>query len=413
MMEDWPHDLIEDCLPPSQDSIQAGDAPSKTDAEYHPVILDFKASIEGDPYLFMLFHQMFDQRCETPAFQKDVPGSRQAQNYEEMLASMNAALRRAPEFNVFFACPITAIIHHLISTPAGKAAFLSPAVNNALHKILKEWSRYLSSKDSRYVLNKDPQKGWLGRDAMVKMPSFETDFVCDPTAQYYGFNSWDDFFTRRLRSCVRPIDSLHNDNAIINACESAPFRLAHNLNSRDIFWLKSQPYSVEHMLAGDPLAQCFSGGSVYQAYLDETSYHRWHSPVTGIVVRAFVQEGTYYSRCPAEDYAPGILQSSQAYLAQVATRAIVFLQAENSAIGLICFLAVGMLETSSSEITVYEGQKVRKGDELGTFHYGGSTYCLLCRPGVCVNFDLRGQTPGIGARNIPINATIATVVDEG
>ena len=53
-------------------------------------------------------------------------------------------------------------------------------------------------------------------------------------------------------------------------------------------------------------------------------------------------------------------------------------------------MAVGMVEISSCEVTVFAGQQVFKGQEMGIFHFGGSTHCLIFRPGVNLNFDLRG-----------------------
>jgi phosphatidylserine decarboxylase len=76
----------------------------------------------------------------------------------------------------------------------------------------------------------------------------------------------------------------------------------------------------------------------------------------------------------------------------------------------MCVLAVGMAEVSSCQITVYEGQHVMKGEQLGMFHYGGSTHCLIFRPEVQLEFDHHGHKPGLHARNIPVNARIATVV---
>ena len=83
---------------------------------------------------------------------------------------------------------------------------------------------------------------------------------------------------------------------------------------------------------------------------------------------------------------------------------------DNSYIGLMCVLAVGMAEVSSCQITVYEGQHVRKGDQIGMFHYGGSSHCLLFRPEVKLEFDHHGQKPGLHAANSHVNAHIATVV---
>ena len=89
---------------------------------------------------------------------------------------------------------------------------------------------------------------------------------------------------------------------------------------------------------------------------------------------------------------------------------MVFIEADNPAIGLMCVLPVGMAEVSTCEITVYEGQHVKKGDQLGMFHFGGSTHCLMFRAGVRLDFDLHGQTPGLTSSNIPVNARIATVI---
>jgi phosphatidylserine decarboxylase len=76
----------------------------------------------------------------------------------------------------------------------------------------------------------------------------------------------------------------------------------------------------------------------------------------------------------------------------------------------MCLIAVGMAEVSGCQITAYEGQRVRKGDQIGMFHFGGSTHCLLFRPGVRLEFDHHGQKPGLEAKNIPVNTRIARLV---
>ena len=208
---------------------------------------------------------------------------------------------------------------------------------------------------------------------------------------------------------MRPVSAPDDDRVIVNACESAPYRTACNVHAHARFWIKDQPYSLLHMLAGDSLAPQFVGGTVYQAFLSALSYHRWHSPVSGRVVKAYVQPGTYYAETLAEGLDPAGPNDSQAYITEVATRAMIFIQADNPDIGLMCFMPVGMAEVSTCAITVYEGQHVKKGDQLGMFHFGGSTHCLIFRPGVKLTFDLHGQTPSLNSSNIPVNETIAIV----
>ncbi|MFZ4537574.1 phosphatidylserine decarboxylase family protein [Propionivibrio sp.] len=376
-----------------------------------PVIEEFKVMIENDPELFMSFTQMFDQIPRTAPYLEDPVGHPQVRDYREMLRVMNQVLTQAPEFNQtdLVGFPINAIVNWAMGTPAGASAFLNEKVNRQLKKILNQWAVFLRSPDSRTVLTNDPKTGWFGRDARLAMPTFDKDFESNPSLPYHGFVSWDDFFTRSFRENRRPVASPTDDRVIANACESAPYRLAKNVQLRDQFWIKDQPYSLSHMMAGDPLVEQFAGGTVYQAFLSALSYHRWHSPVSGRIVKTRLIDGSYYAQTPAVGFDPAGPNESQGYITQVASRALVFIEADNSEIGLMAVMFVGMAEVSSNEITVYEGQHVKKGDQLGMFHFGGSTHTLIFRPQVNLDFDLHGQTPGLNSKNIPVRAQIAKV----
>jgi len=386
----------------------------KTQAEakaLHPVIADFQYLIENDAEIAMLFHQMFEQVPRKPPYNRDPTGKPQVRSYRHMLQLLNTIMTHAPEFNEsgLVGCPINTIFDWSMGTAAGLTAFLNERVNAQLKKILNAWSRFLSSSDSTYVLNDHPRRGWFGADAQKVMPNFEKEFKCEPHQPHYGFRSWDDFFTREFRPAVRPVASPEDDAVIVNVCESAPYRLARHVKQHDKFWIKSQPYSIAHMLANDTLVPLFVGGTVYQAYLSPLSYHRWHSPVSGTVAKAYVKDGTYYSEAPSEGFDPAGPNDSQGYITAVATRAFIFIEADNPDIGLMCVMPVGMAEVSTCELTVYEGQHVKKGDQIGMFHFGGSTHCLIFRPSVNLEFDLHGQTPGLRSKDIPVNSRIATV----
>ena len=222
-----------------------------------------------------------------------------------------------------------------------------------------------------------------------------------------------DFFTRKVRDSARPVASPENDLAIANCCESRVYNIERDVKLRDRFFAKGQPYSILDMLAHDPLAEKFAGGTIYQAFLSALSYHRWHSPVSGTVRRAFVKEGTYFSEPLFEGVGePGQteislagLTQSQGYLSALATRAIILIEADEPAIGLIAFIGIGMDEVSTCEITVKEGQKIKKGQETGMFHFGGSTHCVLFRKGV----KLEGF-PEVGKKeNVPVRSQLAVV----
>ncbi|MFQ2544502.1 phophatidylserine decarboxylase associated domain-containing protein [Aeromonas caviae] len=206
-----------------------------------------------------------------------------------------------------------------------------------------------------------------------------------------------------------------DDSVIANACESAPLQVVTGVRRQDAFWLKGQPYSLDNLLDFDPRAAAFEGGTLYQAFLSALSYHRWHSPVSGTVRSVKVVNGSYYLANRHQGFDspagpdPSAPNQSQPFLTAVATRALIFIEADNPKIGLMCVVPVGMAEVSSCEVTVQPGQRIAKGEQLGMFHFGGSTHCLLFRPGVELAFDFYGQQPGLEATNLRINTALARV----
>ncbi|KAJ3536566.1 hypothetical protein NM688_g6820 [Phlebia brevispora] len=72
----------------------------------------------------------------------------------------------------------------------------------------------------------------------------------------------------------------------------------------------------------------------------------------------------------------------------------------------MCFMGVGMAEVSTCEVTVTPGQVVKKGDQLGMFHFGGSTHCLIFRPETKITFTTDDYPQG---QNIQLYAPIAAV----
>ena len=377
------------------------------------VLRRFANVVTADPALNLLFSEMFGQVPEEPPFHQDPAGGPRLLDFPHMLRLMARLLQQAPEFNEtrMVGLPLHTMLNWAMGTKSGFFAFLHPEVNRCLKDILNEWGRFLKSPESRYVLTDDADIGWFSAAARKKMPDFERDFQCDDASPYHGFLSWDDFFTRRLKAGARPVAAPKDDLVVVNPCEAAPFKIARNVKPLDLFWIKSQPYSLHEMMAHNPLAEHFEGGTVYQAYLDAYNYHRWHSPVSGTIVEAFVTDGSYFSATLAVEPAESLSRHAQGYLAHVATRAILFIQADHPAIGLLCLVAIGMGEVSTCEITVAVGQHAEKGSQLGMFHFGGSTTCLVFRPEVDIEFDLNGVTPDVHAKKLLVNSLLANVVE--
>jgi phosphatidylserine decarboxylase len=349
----------------------------------HPVIVEFQHLIDTDPVVRMYLERMITEVPQNRDYQK-----RHLTSVDQLLRLINEVLTVAPEFgNQAVTLPLGAILDWTMGTAAGFAAYRDPRVNAMLKKILTAWGAFLDSRNSLYVLNDSPT-GWTSEAAQQAIGIDQ--FQYDPDDEHWGFASWNDFFTRRFKDGARPVADPDDDTVIVSACESTPYGISTDVQRRDRFWIKSQPYSLQDMLADDQAVDEFVGGTVYQAFLSATDYHRWHSPVAGTIVRAFVQEGTYYSEADSEGADAVEPTNSQSYLAHVAARAVILIQADNPVIGLVAFVPVGMSDVSSCLIDpeVTPGHHVAKGDELGCFQFGGSTHCLVFRRGVIADFAL-------------------------
>ena len=378
----------------------------KNKKPFHPVMEEFQKFIEDDPIMFMYFTQMFEQQPMFPP----PPGSgdRKIKNYQQMLTIINHVLTTAPDYNTtgMVGFPINAILDFAMITPAGLAAFADAQVNAMFKKVLKVWTEFLDSADSLYVLNTTPN-GWMSPEAIEALNMEE--FIHDTSAPYWGFKAWNDFFIREFKPGMRPIAAPDDDKVIVSACESAPFALSNNVKKTNTFWIKGQPYSLEHMLDGHHV-DYFEGGTVYQAYLSAENYHRWHSPINGTVKESYLVDGTYYSEAASQGFDPAGPNNSQGYIAHTAARSMIFIESDDPTIGMVCLMPIGMAEVSSSVITVKDGQKVKKGDQIGYFQFGGSTHCLIFKKGAISEFALQAipQGPhGSDSPNVKVNSAIA------
>jgi|SRR5690242_2425609 len=169
------------------------------------------------------------------------------------------------------------------------------------------------------------------------------------------------------------------------------------------------------MLSQDPWHEKFIGGTIYQAFLSALSYHRWHSLVSGKLVKSYKVDDTYFSEPLftgiGDPHAKGNVdpegeKTGYGHLTATATRAIIFNEADNEDMGHVCFLGIGMTEVSTCNTTVKEGDHVRKGDQLGMFHYGGSTHCVIFEKGVELEGFPKTEDP---EHNVPVRSKLAII----
>jgi phosphatidylserine decarboxylase len=305
--------------------------------------------------------------------------------------------------------PFGAVFDAAMGTAAGFEAFRHPLINERLRDILNAWCDFLNSPDSLYVLNDSPN-GWRC-DAAKEAVGID-QYRYDPADEHWGFTCWNDFFTRRFKEGSRPVADPDDPAVITSAVEATPYKISTDVRLRDTFWAKYEPYSLADLLADEEGARPFVGGTVHQAFLSAINYHRWHAPVAGTVVRADRVHGTYFSEAESQGEGATEPSNSQGYLAHVATRAVIVLEADEPAIGRVGIVQIGMSDVSSCVLDehVRPGAHLAKGDELGYFQYGGSTTCLLFEPGVIREFAL-SAIPQPGDPDAPlqhVRARIAT-----
>ncbi|KAG2003680.1 phosphatidylserine decarboxylase [Coprinopsis cinerea AmutBmut pab1-1] len=385
---------------------QVGKERRRARVQHVPIVQQFANTINNDPELSALMDQIFLQSAKPPNLDT-------VDDFEELLHAMDGIVVSAPKYyiakdedgNVIgepVGVPMYLLFDLLSNTAAAYDLFRKPAFNDALKAVLDEWGRYLTTTQSNNVLN-DSDEGWFGRAALLSLEEgrgdFNSTYVCpDPYAVNRGYQSWDAFFTREVQPEARPVDLPTDKSLVHNACESTTYNIACDVKKYDQFWIKAQQYSLYDILnKDDQMADKFVGGTVYQAFLSPQDYHRWHAPVDGTIVNTVSVPGTYYAVLPdagADDDDPdlkpgdphGALIRSQGYLNVTAARALIYIQADNPDIGLICFVGIGMAEVSTCEIVVKEGQKVKTGDQIGMFHFGGSSHSIIFGPQSKVTF---------------------------
>lgn len=377
-------------------------------APLDPTLVALQELVSNDAILQPLSENMFTEVPNIPPYNEDPEGNQELRSFEEMLNAFNTLLTQGPAWNDIankvglIGCPFNAILDWPMATASGYMFFLYPSVNERLKAMLVQWEKFLTSPASTAVLPSwlsEPNGGLKFLLTMGNMDglkpattyTFPQLYVCpnpnDPTT--YGFQNWDLFFTRDFQPNIRPLEGEGDDSVIVHACESAPLQYpVTNVQMSDNFMGKNQRYSLQDMMDQHPLASRFVGGTVYQAFLSCLSYHQWHAPVSGTIRDTVLVAGTYYSQNIYQTFFghwpsqpdPAGPTWSQPYIASVAARGLIFLEADNPDIGLICFIAIGMTDTSGCEIIVKPGQHVKKGEKMGMFHFGGSSYCLVFGP---------------------------------
>lgn len=179
------------------------------------------------------------------------------------------------------------------------------------------------------------------------------------------FTSFDDFFARKLKSKARPIAVAHD--AIVFPADGRHL-LLQNTQHLPSYFIKGQKFNLKKLLQNDALVQQFQGGPVVISRLAPVDYHRFHFPYDAAIQKIYKVNGDYYSVNPiAIRKRIGIFFENK--------RIVSVLHTED--LGPVLMVAVGATCVGSIVQTAEVGRRYFKGEEMGYFHFGGSTVLTI------------------------------------
>ena len=213
----------------------------------------------------------------------------------------------------------------------------------------------------------------------------------DPS-DYASFNAW---FTRELKPGARTFDP--DPQAFLSPCDG---RISETgpLQENRILQAKGKDYSLQDLLANDPVCQQLTDGYFSTIYLSPKDYHRIHMPIGGRLQRMIHVPGRLFSVAPyTVRQVPRLFARNE--------RVISIFETDS---GPLVMVLVGAMLVSSTEtvwagevtptknkevsVTNYPNENIAlgKGDEMGRFNMG-STVILLMPPDTLKPLD------GLGA----------------
>ena len=204
-----------------------------------------------------------------------------------------------------------------------------------------------------------------------------------------GWLTFNQFFARELNPGLRPVSS-PSDNRVITSPADCTFRAAYDIASDStvpgIRVKRTHEYeSINHLLDNSQYSDVFANGKLVHYFLGPYSYHRFHTPVSGLLKECRAVQGLNYlevnlvdGQYDAPDNAGGGYEFNQA-------RGVVIIDTSLSGcgdVGLVAIVPVGMCQVSSVNMTAQVGNILEKGDEFGYFLFGGSDIMVLFQEGV-------------------------------
>ncbi|KAI8997376.1 phosphatidylserine decarboxylase-domain-containing protein [Pilobolus umbonatus] len=219
----------------------------------------------------------------------------------------------------------------------------------------------MSSRQGRRFDNPLSKKEIL---PFIKFHQLDLSQVLDPIDSFKTFN---EFFYRKLIPDARPCDSPDDPTVAVSPADCRMMAFS-TIDSATSIWIKGLEFSIAKLLNDPEEASAYEGGSLAIFRLAPQDYHRYHSPVDGVIRKIVSIEGQYYTVNPM-----AIRTTLDVYGEN--KRDIVHMESE--VFGKVAIACIGAMMVGSIVITANEGDTLSRTDELGYFAFGGSTLVVL------------------------------------
>jgi phosphatidylserine decarboxylase len=260
------------------------------------------------------------------------------------------------------------------------------------------WLQYLLPQHglSRLVLRATRVRNRVVKNVLVRgfLSLYHVDMAEALEPDPYRYGSFNEFFTRALRSGVRSIAANPRDIACpvdgaVSECGA--------IEQDRLLQAKGRTFTLSALLAGCDWAREFENGAFATIYLAPFNYHRIHMPLDGALCETWFVPGRLFS----------VNRATAAHVPSLFARNERVVCLFDSAAGRFALVMVGALNVGSM-CTVWAGDitprahrsvaqlpsaavALKKGQELGRFNMG-STVILLFQPGrVQLSAELRAQ----------------------
>lgn len=259
-------------------------------------------------------------------------------------------------------------------------------------EFVEPFASWLSTYSNTWAEFLDTEESW--NDTYYNMVKDDPDWGLDKG--WYGegnlWRTYNEFFARSLVSPdVRPISTDYEVVCPVDSWPKQTWKIDDNnqLQYPQDLQIKTAKISDIAQLIGDDsqYKDAFAGGTLTHTFLDVNLYHRYHSPVNGVLKELRkvpgVSAGGGYTLW--DDDTKLYYYRNDLGFQMVETRACAIIETEKY--GLVAMMPVGMSQICSVNWlpSLHVGQQLKQGDEMGFFQFGGSDVVMIFQKGIDVN----------------------------